>query len=278
MRILVSKGLVVGLLLASSVAIYEVLRSFGLQDEIARLRNEKADLVNQVEKLQKEHQAATLRFNTLAHENDRLRKAAAEVPRLRGEVTSLRTAQSASNANSSGRSAIDGLVGAKAKIDQMSRFLQAMPEKSIPEIELLNETDWLVATKDAKFDSEAEIRRTLSDLRGLAKKEMPLAKSLHAFIEANGGKLPRTLSDLAPYFRNALGEKQISDSTLSAIFNRYTLVATGRFADLPPDAWIVIEIAPVDKEYDTRAKFGSGRSTLFSTGLNRGGDPDDPSY
>jgi hypothetical protein len=34
----------------------------------------------------------------------------------------------------------------------------------------------------------------------------------------------------------------------------------------------------VDKDYDSREKFGIGTSTIYDTGLNQRGDPDDPNY
>jgi hypothetical protein len=47
----------------------------------------------------------------------------------------------------------------------MNRLFQQRPDKAIPEIELLDETDWLLATKEGKFGAEADIRQTLSRKR-----------------------------------------------------------------------------------------------------------------
>ena len=48
--------------------------------------------------------------------------------------------------------------------------------------------------------------------------------------------------------------------------------------NLPEKAWVIVEKAPVDKDYDSRAKFGIGTSSLIGTGLHSAGDPDDPTY
>ena len=68
------------------------------------------------------------------------------------------------------------------------------------------------------------------------------------------------------------------DAILDALLARYKLLHTGNISDLDPKAWLVVEKAPVDKDYDTRGKFGNGFSTLISTGIGEAGDPDDKSY
>jgi hypothetical protein len=55
-------------------------------------------------------------------------------------------------------------------------------------------------------------------------------------------------------------------------------VQTGNIRNLPQDAYIIVEKTPVDKDYDSRAKFGLGRSSITDTGLGETGDPDDKSY
>ena len=70
----------------------------------------------------------------------------------------------------------------------------------------------------------------------------------------------------------------MDDATLDAIFARYKLLQTGNAKNLPDKAWVIVEKASVDKDYDSRAKFGIGTSSLIGTGLHSAGDPDDPSY
>lgn len=52
----------------------------------------------------------------------------------------------------------------------------------------------------------------------------------------------------------------------------------GNLSDFSADTWFIAEKAPVDKDYDSRAKFGNGRSTIVGTGVGEAGDPDDKSY
>jgi hypothetical protein len=174
--------------------------------------------------------------------------------------------------------AIQQFLQLKAQAAEIQRHLERMPGKKIPELKLLLDEDWLSAVRTAKFDTDADVRRTLGHLRGLAKNRVPIARALNDFINANNGQLPSELSQLKPHIQSALGEVSVDDETLTAILDRYKLLRSGTASDLPSGAWIVVEKAPVDKDYDSRAKFGNGTSTIIGTGLNSAGDPDDTSY
>ena len=139
---------------------------------------------------------------------------------------------------------------------ELNQHLERMPDKKIPELQLLTENDWLSAAKEAKFDADADIRKARSNLRKLAKDRLPIDSALLSFTRANNGQLPSDLAQLKSYFKSAL-----DDTALVAVFARYKLLHSGTLSDLPPDAWIVAEKAPVDKDYDTLAVFGNGFST-----------------
>jgi RNA polymerase sigma factor (sigma-70 family) len=273
---------VTALAVAVGTGIFEARRASAFRTQLETLQHQHEPLAGQIAAMQQQKNVATAKAATLAEENRQLQETAAEVHKLRAELTQLRAAQprpgQPSAALNPSDPTVQNFLALEAQAEQIARHLQQMPEKAIPEIGLLTDVDWLVATKEAKFDADTDVRQTLSSIRSLAKKRLPMGQAHNAFIQANEGHLPNELSELKPYFQAALGETQIPDATLDAIFNRYTLAQTGKIIDLPPDAWIILEKAPVDKDYDTRAKFGNGRSTIFSTGLNQAGDPDDKSY
>ena len=56
-----------------------------------------------------------------------------------------------------------------ARALQLNQRLEQMPDKKIPELQLLTENDWLSAAKEAKFEADADIRKALGNLRNLAK-------------------------------------------------------------------------------------------------------------
>jgi len=108
---------------------------------------------------------------------------------------------------------------------------------------------------------------------------VPIGSALSAFADANNGQLPSDLSQLKPYFNQShLGDLGLDDAAFNAIVARYTLLHTGNVKDYSSSTWFVVETAPVDKDYDSREKFGIGTSAAFATGIGESGDPDDPAY
>jgi len=264
---------------ALGTGVYENRRASAMRAEVERLEQQQAPLLEQVNGLKRERDQAAARHVALQQENEGLRQTLAEVPKLRGEVARLRTTQKEAKAAADMNDpTVKQMLAYKAQAEEIARYLERMPDKQIPELKLLTDVDWLTATKEAKLESDADVRRTLSRLRGLAKNRLPLASGLNAYINANNGQLPGDLSQLKPYITSRLGDTALEDGALDAILQRYALLHTGTVNDFPQGTWIIAERAPVDKEYDTRAKFGNGTSTIIGTGLNSVGDPDDPSY
>jgi hypothetical protein len=198
-----------------------------------------------------------------------------ELLKLRAEVTQLQGMQSKAADDPFTQS----VLALAARAVELNQHLEQMPDKKIPELQLLDENDWLAAAKDAKFDNDADIRKALQKLRSIAKDKVPIGSALYAFANANNGQLPTDLSQLKPYFNQSnLGNLGLDDSTFNAIIARYTLLHTGNISDFPSGTWFVVEKAPVDEDYDSREKFGLGTSENFATGIGAAGDPDDSSY
>ena len=273
--------------IAATGGVYQSQRISDLRSEIHGLQGREAPLVRQIQSLSDELANARARQTSLELDNQRLRQMSAEVPRLRGEVAQLRGMEAAArqtreNALDPADPSVQNFLAVRAEAQKIAGYLEQMPEKSIPEIKLLTDVDWLRAAKEAKFDTDADIRRTLSRVRALAKNRIPLGSALSAFLRESGGRLPTELSELKPYIHSVLAETTepmaVDDPTLDAILRRYQLMRAGSVNDFPPDAWYIVERSPVDKDYDTRAKFGNGRSMIIGTGLHSAGDPDDQTY
>jgi len=277
---------IIGLTLAAAVGtgVYEVREVAQANEQNQDLRLEQTRLKEQFEQFQRERDEAMNQLAALRAENERLNRNAVELPRLRDEVARLRAAEpQAGQLQTMGAGSNDPftqtVLALTSKAAELYQHLTQMPDKSIPELRYLTEADWLAAAKDANLQTEVGIRQALAKLRSLAKMRLPMAGALANFTRANGGMLPTDLSQLKPYFKSDPGNTAaLDDATVDAIFARYTLLHTGKLSDLPTDAWITVEKAPVDKEYDSRAKFGNGRSTVIGTGKGSSGDPDDKSY
>jgi|SRR5579862_552931 len=280
-------------LIAATIAVtvgtgvYQAHRASALRDQFQTLQQQEEVSVEQVKRLNRERDEAIARRSVLQQENEQLRESTADVSKLRAEVVRLQAAQQQLAQSKTAADANDPssqrLLELKAQAQQISQYLEQMPDKKIPELKLLTEEDWLMAAKKAKFDTDADVRKTLSSLRSLAKHHLPLGRALWNYTHANNSQLPADLSDLKPYLRSALGEttvlgETLDDATLDSILDRYKLLHTGGLNDFPPGGYIVAEKASVDKDYDTRFKFGSGSSSALDTGTAARGDPDDVSY
>jgi hypothetical protein len=110
-----------------------------------------------------------------------------------------------------------------------------------------------------------------------------MGRALWVYTQANNGQLPADTSQLKPYLKSALGEttvfgESLDDDTLDAILDRYRLLRTGNLSDPSSDTYILVEKASVDKDYDTRFKFGNGSSSTIDTPVDENVDPEDASY
>lgn len=232
------------------------------QDQV-KLRDENQALRRQVEQL-----------NPLAAENERLSNLLAqgdrapgiapvqsnELLRLRGEVARLRDdAKELARLKNSGSSTggHDPAIEATLKTwaawaTRLKQGLEQMPDKRIPELQLLTEKDWLDAVKNARgMETDDDVRQALSNLRTSAKQQFgeKTRDALKKYAAANGGLIPVDLAQLKPYYDVPMDD---------AVFQRYALLQTGKLADAPSsgDDFLFVEQAPpVDDEYDNSFKF-----------------------
>ena len=240
----------------------------------------------QVEKLEKQQASFDVQNQQLLRERDDLTKKLAamqvasgqpsgdlnELLRLRGEVTRLRQsaqelAQLKAAAVATGNDpAIEATLKSWAILaTRLRERLGQMPDKKIPELQLLTQKDWFDAVKNAKqLETDADFREALHQLRNSAKQAFgDLAmQAIKKYADANGGALPGDWSQLKPFF-----ETPVDDATLA----RYSLLQTGRLADVPPSEYLVGERAPpVDDQFDSIYEFQIHGTS--STSPNKPGD------
>ncbi|HWF18989.1 MAG TPA: sigma-70 family RNA polymerase sigma factor [Verrucomicrobiae bacterium] len=277
------------LIVAAGMGIYTTGKTSQLRNQVKSLTGQQDALSTRLAQAEQERDASTNRLASLNQQLNELKsnQNSAELLRLRGEVSVLRKERQEQSRDKMALNTEDpatqSFLAARALAQKISDAFQQMPEKAIPELKLMTDVDWLSATKQASFDSDADTRKTLRNVRALAKKRLPLGGSLFSFTQANNGQLPSSLSQLKSYFLSQLNYSsretaQLDDGTLDAILSRYELLHSGNVSDYPPGTWFIGEKSSVDKDYDSRAKFGNGMDTVIDTGLNENGDPDDPSY
>jgi hypothetical protein len=232
-----------------------------------------AELLAQFEALQTQRQAASTRVAALE----------AEVRQLKTELTARskgpveRAPGQPSPARKGGGAGADALPEppaeapfAKSVLDlavkagRLNAQIQQHPELDIPELQYLDEGDWIHFAKEADLDSEAGVRKVLADLRKRAKDQFaPIAmQALSSYAKANGGQPPSSLSQLAPYF---------PESTDPASLERYSLLpANSSQQPASPSIggpMILREKAAVDAQYDTGFDIGPTGWTSLGVGM-----------
>src|SRR5262245_7703474 len=205
--------IIIGATLAAvvGVGIHEARQASHLRSKVLTLQQQQEPLTAQIQGQQKERDTASSRVATLEQETDRLHQDKTELARLRAEVTRLRSdprdpkglSATAGDKNDPFAQSVRAMMTRAVELNQ---HLEQMPDKKIPELQLLNETDWLNAAKVAKFDTDGDVRKSLGNLRNLAKDRMPMGRALRNFTQEHNGQLPTDISQLRPYFNSALGD------------------------------------------------------------------------
>jgi len=256
----------------ATVEIHQARQASELRRQVQTLQEQRAPLAEQNQRLLLERDDLTKKLSAARQAGGQPSGGVNELVRLRGEVTRLRqSAQElaqlkAATAASGTDPAIEATLKSWAtRATQLKARLEQMPEKKIPELQLLAEKDWFDAIKSARqLETDADFRQALHRLRNSAKQAFgDLAKdAIKKFAEANQGALPGDFSQLKPFF-----ETPVDDATLS----RYSLLQTGKLADLPSNEYLFAEkTPPVDDQFDSLFEFGMHGT--HSSSVNDPGD------
>lgn len=146
----------------------------------------------------------------------------------------------------------------RAWLQRVSRLRQLAahsPEKTLPEIRLLPDEEWLKISQNPNLPDDVALR----GLSSFGKARLTLAFSAAArdYVKAHNGQLPAQVSDLKPYLPPTDGQVLASD-TYDAIFARYAMRYTGPLADVPAEerSSVIVEITAPDEENDQRMMSG----------------------
>jgi RNA polymerase sigma factor (sigma-70 family) len=250
----------------------------GLATSLVVQHQTHVNLAQENHSLQQQYEQLTQQIGPLAAENIRLSNMIArantslsernegsnELLKLRAEVSRLRqeARESAQSKNTDSGALDDPAMQAALKtwatrVTQLKQRLEQMPDKKIPELQLVADKDWFDAVKGVKqLETDDDFRQALSDLRKNVKSEFArlLQQALRSYGQANGGQLPTELSQLKPYFLRPVDD---------AVLSRYSLLQTGKISDVSQGQFVVAETArAVDEEYDTIYRIGiSGVNT-----------------
>ncbi len=238
---------------AVGFGIYEARQVSVLRSQVQTLPPQQQ--TEQILQLHQERDEALSKLTAARAEMGQLRQDAAEILKLRAEVTRLRAEAQLMTQLKSNSSGDPVESAAKIWVNRVARLkqrLEQVPEARIPEMQFLDEEDWLAVVKGRPLDTDTDYRRALGALRsaGEGKLASLMQKALRGFTRSNNGQFPTDLAQLQPYF----------DSPVDAeILDRWKIAPGQTVPSVGVGEVIITQKAPpVDEVFDTRHVLGSG--------------------
>jgi DNA-directed RNA polymerase specialized sigma24 family protein len=213
-------------------ATYQTKQAATLRTKVQSLEQQQQSTpADQLQQLTRERDEMKRQLAESREEIERLNRNAAELVRLRDEVSRLRT--DLANVKSGGEANLNNpmQVAMKSWVERAKTLqsrLKEVPEVCIPEFELLKDVDWLDSVKEFDLNENLQgdvwIRYAAAQLRDAAKGHfaMQLAQALDGYLKANNDELPKELTELKSYFEMPLNDE---------IIDRYKLIQQGKYSE-----------------------------------------------
>jgi hypothetical protein len=133
------------------------------------------------------------------------------------------------------------------RLKKLKQLFADKPERSIPELALLTDDDWLRVARQAELDTEEHVRRALARARDAAKGKFEglVASALTRYLKQTNGELPAMVFALEPYFDPPVDP---------AILGRYEMLTSGMvsYSSSAPGVAAIRESSANDPDYDSR--------------------------
>jgi hypothetical protein len=155
----------------------------------------------------------------------------------------------------------------------LKKLMADDPRRRIPELALLDDSDWLSISRNRTLENDDDIRRALALLRNIGRHRFiqHVRDALTNYLKANHNELPLDTSELLPYF-----EWNVDDC--AAMLSRYRMARSGKvelnisttFSDA---AELITEKRVPDPRYDERVSVDIDGAQL-ATGTKNVQDPE----
>lgn len=191
---------------------------------------------------------------------DRLAKLGLENKLLGSQIASLQTTTQF-EVSPRDNSAEALLKTWQARVAELKQHLEQNPAARIPEIKLLNESDWLMMVKERPgISTETDLQRVFSQIRDAAEEKFvpQIKKALAAFQRTQNGQPLTDFAQLLPYF---------DPQTDPEIFQRWKVVPAKTFPssfEIGSDYVVTQMFGVVDEEVDRVKIFTSGQGIVTS--------------
>ena len=236
------------LAVVAGTGVYELQQTSRLRDQVQALQQQQAPLTDHTRQLQRERDAATNRLAALSNELALLNTNAAELMRLRRQVTELK-ALNAKLANADKDPSQAEAASWAERVTQLKQKIQQTPGAAIPELKYLTEGMWLNAARDPLV-TEKDYRRAFASLRSSSENQfiILMQKALGSYLKQNGDQFPSDLSQLKPFFDTAPDD---------AALQRYAIVPASSIPNMKMGGdWLITVKSPVDEEFDSQWALG----------------------
>jgi RNA polymerase sigma factor (sigma-70 family) len=244
------KVLIVATLAAAvGTGIYKAREASTLRTQVQTLQQQ----TPLTEQLTRERDEAAGQLAALRSDSESLGRATAELVKLRGEVTRLKSElqeRAQRSARGTNDQTLSEAVAWKNRVNQLKQYMEQIPAAKIPELQFVTEEDWLNAA-NRKLNTERDYRQALSFLRGYGEIKVAnmLQKALRGYLKANNEQFPTDLIQLQPYFESPVDE---------ALLQRWQIVSAATVQNYGLGGNMVItQKAPVDDVFDTGRLIGS---------------------
>lgn len=225
---------------ALGTGVYQSHRATSSNNQVQALQEHQARLEQAIYERDHELDQATARMNALLEDNDRLRRAAEEVPALRARVAQLLN-DTRELARLQARDEYDPAEAEMrswlTRVDRLKAWLERRPDAWIPELDLISERDWLDATRE-EIESEEDYIHAIGKLRYLAKNQFArlLSTAAEAWKESNPGRVPQNLLELHSFFEAPVSQ---------AVLEGWSISLYGK-----AENWAITETRPSPERYD----------------------------
>ncbi|HEV2695390.1 MAG TPA: sigma-70 family RNA polymerase sigma factor, partial [Verrucomicrobiae bacterium] len=302
MTILQKTVLTAALATTVGTGIFAAHQTTRLHEETRSFQQQLAPLTAQILQLQQDRQTSAQTANSSAEETEQNRKNNLELLHLRGQVTTLQNQlaqanQSAPAATPDAVEIADLPMDTPVGISFLKQQFRIHPEWSIPELQDLNDLDWLNLVKTMGHTSMTDqdgVRQAMSRARSTAKQNFGnrLRQALNSYAATNSGNLPANLLELKTYLDSQRKVRVPSPSMRFQTFppgtppprffspytnyppmelatlQRYQMLQTGSTNDLGPNQYIISEKSPVDDKFDSLIEIGLHNFFTYGTGQN----------
>jgi len=229
----IQKSLIAGTLAVTiGAGIYEA-------HQAAHLRAQSRSLNEQIAQLQTNEEILSNRLAEIGYSNNLSADQFKELLKLRGEVALAQAVTTDPVTKEA--------LALKAKMEKLQRLFVEQPQYYVPEMQLLNDKEWMAIVANEDLESANGIQKALGDVRRAAKRKFApmMQQALKSFMDSNAGQRPGIVSDLQRYFQRPVDD---------AILDQYKLLSPGTIDPITgrdvSDKYVVTEKQIVDLDQD----------------------------